>query len=63
MPIACPIFTHGAWWFSRWCGNSNLNGKYINKATASRYNSDGITWYDWKRRNSLKKTYMMIRRL
>ena len=63
MPIACPIFTHGAWWFSRWCGNSNLNGKYFNKATASRI-TEGITWKSWKGNwNSLKKTYMMIRRL
>jgi hypothetical protein len=57
---------HGAWWFSIWCGNSSLNGKYLSKsaaATASLYD-DGITWESWKGNwNSMKKTYMMIRRL
>jgi hypothetical protein len=42
-----------------------LNGKYLNKSTAtvSLY-FHGITWKSWKRNwNSMKKTYMMIRRL
>ena len=57
----CTDYIHGAWWFS-YCGNSSLNGKYLNKA--ADYNYVGITWMSWKRNwNSLKKTYMMIRRL
>jgi hypothetical protein len=51
---------------AKFCGDSSLNGKYLNKSaatTASLYD-DGITWYDWKGNwNSMKKTYMMIRRL
>jgi hypothetical protein len=50
---------HGAWWF-RWlsCGTSNLNGKYLNKATSSHYDARGIVWWSWKRNsNSIKKTY------
>ena len=58
---------HEAWWFGgEFCGDSSLNGKYLSKSaatTASLYD-DGITWYDWKGNwNSMKKTYMMIRRL
>ena len=52
---------NGAWWFSD-CGNSSLNGKYLNKATG--FSNIGITWVSWKGNwNPLKKTYMMIRRL
>ena len=61
----CAVRRHGAWWFS-WlmCGTSSLNGKYLNKAKASRYDRDGIAWQSWKgNMNSIKKTYMMIRTL
>ena len=58
----CADHRHGAWWFID-CGNSSLNGKYLNKSAADS-TFVGITWYNWKGNwNSLKKTYMMIRRL
>jgi len=61
----CAANKHGAWWFRNYlCGYSSLNGKYLNKAAATAYQPHGIIWHRWKRNwNSLKKTYMMIRRL
>jgi len=58
----CAYNRDGARWFNA-CGYSSLNGKYLSKSPAAS-RSDGITWYSWAEHYiSMKKTYMMIRRL
>ncbi|XP_058121131.1 angiopoietin-1-like [Anopheles ziemanni] len=55
----CAAVTHGAWWYKS-CGDSNLNGLYLNGPTLEK---TGIFWYTFRGYNySLKKTRMMIRR-
>ncbi|XP_053676533.1 angiopoietin-1-like [Anopheles nili] len=54
----CAAITHGAWWYKS-CGDSNLNGLYLNGPTLEK---TGIYWASFRGYNySLKKTRMMIR--
>uniref|UniRef100_A0A1Y9H272 Fibrinogen C-terminal domain-containing protein n=1 Tax=Anopheles dirus TaxID=7168 RepID=A0A1Y9H272_9DIPT len=54
----CAAITHGAWWYKS-CGDSNLNGLYLNGPTLEK---TGIYWNSFRGYNySLKKTRMMIR--
>uniref|UniRef100_A0A182PBB2 Fibrinogen C-terminal domain-containing protein n=1 Tax=Anopheles epiroticus TaxID=199890 RepID=A0A182PBB2_9DIPT len=54
----CAAITHGAWWYKS-CGESNLNGLYLNGPTLEK---TGIYWNSFRGYNySLKKTRMMIR--
>uniref|UniRef100_A0A182IXE7 Fibrinogen C-terminal domain-containing protein n=1 Tax=Anopheles atroparvus TaxID=41427 RepID=A0A182IXE7_ANOAO len=56
----CAAVTHGGWWYKS-CGESNLNGLYLNGPTLEK---TGIYWNTFRGYNySLKKTRMMIRRV
>jgi len=49
------------WWWSRYCGWSNLNGVYISGGATSRY-KNGVLWRYWKGNYySLKSAEMKIR--
>jgi len=54
---SCATTYKGAWWYSR-CHNSNLNGHYY---TAGSSSWDGVRWYHWRGRYSLKFSEMKIR--
>uniref|UniRef100_A0A182M7D8 Fibrinogen C-terminal domain-containing protein n=1 Tax=Anopheles culicifacies TaxID=139723 RepID=A0A182M7D8_9DIPT len=54
----CAAITHGAWWYKS-CGESNLNGLYLNGPTLEK---TGIYWKSFRGYNySLKKTRMLLR--
>ena len=55
----CADDRQGAWWYS-YCGDSNLNGRYLGP---SRKHWTGMTWNHWKSNRSLKKSEMKIRRV
>ncbi|XP_040154050.1 fibrinogen-like protein 1 [Anopheles arabiensis] len=56
----CAAHTHGAWWYKS-CGDSNLNGLYLNGPTLEK---TGIYWNSFRGYNySLKKTRMMLRQI
>ena len=52
----CAVTYTGAWWY-RSCHYSNLNGKYLEDTTSTQ----GVNWYHWKNRVSLKFTEMKLR--
>lgn len=53
----CAEVWHGAWWYEA-CHSSNLNGEYAKSAVdGGRY----AIWFDWKGKEALKATLMMIR--
>ncbi|XP_043203162.1 microfibril-associated glycoprotein 4-like [Amphibalanus amphitrite] len=55
----CARRHRGAWWYGEWCELSSLNGRYLGGAD---WDGTGIWWWEWRRRESLKKTEMKIRR-
>ena len=55
--VNCAQVHRGAWWYSG-CGYSNLNGRHGDSSTWYWYE---IWWYEWRRRESLKKAEMKIR--
>ncbi|XP_062579144.1 fibroleukin-like, partial [Saccostrea cucullata] len=53
----CATEWHGAWWYSS-CAFANLNGQYAQSAVSAwKY----PVWYQWKEKEALKQTVLMIR--
>ncbi|VDI67885.1 Hypothetical predicted protein [Mytilus galloprovincialis] len=58
--VNCANTRNGAWWYNR-CTNVNLNGQYLQR---SKYDINGITWYEWKTSfHSMKSSVMMFRKV
>ena len=53
----CAQIATGAWWYNT-CLASNLNGQYLESSNTW----EGMVWYTWKRRQSLKSSQMKMRR-
>jgi len=54
---SCATDRKGAWWYTD-CANSNLNGHYYTGGSSS---NDGVLWWYWRGRYSLKFTEMKLR--
>ncbi|EDW04312.1 GH13963 [Drosophila grimshawi] len=53
----CANHYHSGWWYNSF-GNSNLNGKYLDR---EKHDEKSIWWYSWKGYKSLKSVQIMIR--
>ncbi|XP_001985523.2 angiopoietin-related protein 7 [Drosophila grimshawi] len=53
----CANYYHSGWWYNFY-GNSNLNGKYLDR---EKHDEKSIWWYNWKGYKSLKSVQIMIR--
>jgi len=59
-PCNCALGGKSAWWYVG-CHASNLNGLYKEEEKSDSKDRTTVSWYKWKKNESLKTTKLMVR--